>query len=434
MAEKQLPPPSPSSLQPPSSASRRDADDGGCKGDGKGGGGSSSCAADAVESIDLAKLKLANSTDEPVMPLARCSTPGCGLIEVWKRMVNRWDPETETRTRTCWRCVLAREDDVHDEAEARHWIIRASPDFKRKEKQWGEFKQAKQMVATHFPLLSTSKSKHMATMSCMSELFGELADQIVKKHKQMLFLEQKHEGYLKLLAEMKTCTDAGRVKELVKELDSFLQREPLLGFASKGSQQWEYQMASTYADDFISKAGNWMRLYYVCLANQGYGKLCLKVLPNKTWEPKSGSWLNPKGYYCICESSYKSTWGCVAEIRAPGIDGIFYARTPIPDEHIMDVRAMYHEDTLKPTSPQDLYDRVPTAAPTATALLLPIAGHTGSFQIESQAAFDAMPNFEWHQIFNMHGCEMPPKPPTKKEAKRLRAEAWAAAEATKQRR
>ena len=215
------------------------------------------------------------------------------------------------------------------------------------------------------------------------------------------------------------------------ELDAFYVPEPVLGFASRGEDQWKFQMAATYSDEFVSKDGNWMRVYFVCLAGMGYGAKCLKVLANKTWKPKSGDWLRPDGWSCMCEATYKASWGCLCEIKAPGVDNLLYVRSEVPTQHIHDARAMMYEDTLAPCSPQELYDNVPLAFPSKSSVITPVTGHEGVFQIESLDTWSLIPEWNWHKIFTLIGVELPPTPLTKKQAKALRNEQWATEEAAK---
>ena len=44
----------------------------------------------------------------------------------------------------------------------------------------------------------------------------------------------------------------------------------------------------------------------------------------------------------------------------------------------------------------------------------------------SHADYKALPEFDWYQVFNMAGYVLPPKPPSKAEARAARNAAWVA--------
>ena len=60
---------------------------------------------------------------------------------------------------------------------------------------------------------------------------------------------------------------------MLAELDELLDRAPLLGFADKGENQWKYQLASTYSDEYISNPSNgtYLRFFFICMSGHKYG-------------------------------------------------------------------------------------------------------------------------------------------------------------------
>jgi len=272
------------------------------------------------------------------------------------------------------------------------------------------------------------------TLMAMRDLFEPMADVLVRKYKHMELIEQKHTEYLAALQELKSAKDEATIQRLMKKLDEIHKKEDLLAFASKGEDQWKYQLASTYSDEYISHNGNWCRVYYICLAGQGgwTDNKRMAILPAKVWQPKSGDWLYPKGWSCTCcYSNYMSTWGVIIEIMSPVLNQLLYVKGEVPDEHINDARAMFHEQQFDPVSPEDLYAKVPMAYPSVTSLVHPVPEKEGAFKFVDFATFQKLPNWEWYQIFNLFGATLPPKPPTKKEAKALRWAAWEAEQAQK---
>ena len=120
-------------------------------------------------------------------------------------------------------------------------------------------------------------------------------------------------------------------------------------------------------------------------------------------------------------------FGVICEIRSPGVDGILYCRGEVPDEHVNDCRAIMYEGdaSLDTSSPEALYKSVPAIAPTHTEIVLPVNIAKGVYQLASEAVYTALPEWDWYQIFNMCGATLPPKPPSKRELKAMRAKAWA---------
>ena len=327
-----------------------------------------------------------------------------------------------------------REQCLEDEGAARLWIIQSSPAYARKHKVQQSWKHAKEFVDHNMEGLTSKKEKRAATFIGMRQLLEPMADVLVRKYKHMELIEKTHAGYLVIMEELKTVKDPAEIERIMKELDGFHKREALLGFASKGEDHWKYQMASTYSDEYISCNGNHCRVYFICLAGKGgwADNKCLAILPSKVWQPKSGDWLYPKGWSCIaCTSGYCHNWGVIIEIKSPVLEEILYVKSEVPDEHINDARAMFHEQEIAPVSPQDLYDKVPKAYPSLTELVQPMPGVDEAFEFCDIETFRKLPDWGWYPIFHFVGATLPAKPPTKKEAKAARWAAWESEQAAK---
>jgi hypothetical protein len=96
----------------------------------------------------------------------------------------------------------------------------------------------------------------------------------------------------------------------------------------------------------------------------------MTIQQSKEWKIKSGNPLCPQGWTCPCGTNYRTKYGVIVEIVAPGVDGILYCRAPVPDEHVNEMRAIMHELKLKPTSPMALYRAVPVCKPSNTILII----------------------------------------------------------------
>ena len=269
----------------------------------------------------------------------------------------------------------------------------------------------------------------------MTKIFAPMADAIVRKTKHMLFLSSEADAHKDLAARIKRCADPELAKKLLEEMDAYIQQPTqLLAFADKGpQQQWRYQLAATYSDDWVSSTdgGAFMRMYFICRAGHSW-EPCLAVVQAKVWRPKSADPLNPGGWACTeCNTGFRTAFGVIIEIVSPDIDGVLYCVADVPDAHINDCRALMLEDKLKPCSAEALYNAVPACKPSHTSIMRQVidkatgAPKEGVFKVVSVEAYDALPKWDWWQIFNFHGVELPKAAPTKKEAKALRVKAWA---------
>ena len=86
-------------------------------------------------------------------------------------------------------------------------------------------------------------------------------------------------------------------------------------------------------------------------------------MPSKEWtrrfeDPAS----NKQRWYCVCcKCKYVTKFGMLVEVHYKGISTFLLAE--VPNHDVDDVRAMFHEDTLAPTSPKDLYEKLPVLLP-----------------------------------------------------------------------
>jgi hypothetical protein len=140
----------------------------------------------------------------------------------------------------------------------------------------------------------------------------------------------------------------------------------------------------------------------------------------------------PQGRQCPCGTNYRTRFGVIVEIVAPGVDGILYCRAPVPDDHINDMRAIMHELKIKPASPMALYNAVPVCKPSSTSLIIKkdrdMFGKPcdNQWTIRSKKDYHDLPEFEWCQVFNLSGYELPPKPLTKRQKREQNLKKWEA--------
>jgi hypothetical protein len=210
------------------------------------------------------------------------------------------------------------------ERAAQLFILQSSPAYKRKNAQCTAFRKATSMVKDSFEMVEGSRKQRKAlTSATMRHIFAPMSDQIVRKHKHMEFLNSKLDDHKTMMERMRTCKDPTECAMMLEELDQLLDRSPLLGFASKGENQWRYHWAATYTDEFVgcSENGSYMRFIFICMS--GHADFpCMTIQQSKEWKTKSGDPLWPGGYECPCGTTYRHKYGVLVEIVAPGVEGI----------------------------------------------------------------------------------------------------------------
>jgi hypothetical protein len=88
----------------------------------------------------------------------------------------------------------------------------------------------------------------------------------------------------------------------------------------------------------------------------------------------------------------------------------YYVKAPIPPDNLEDTRAIYLEQTLAPTSPEDLLAKLKNVAPHKNEILTPITmadvfggGKTkfdpSTCKIKADA-YKSLQEFDWQQIMN----------------------------------
>ena len=138
---------------------------------------------------------------------------------------------------------------LENEAAARTWIVQNSKGYQRKHAVHERWQHSREFVAENFSGMTSKKEKRAITLMAMRDLFEPMADVLVRKYKHMELIEQKHTEYLAALQELKSAKDEATIQRLMKKLDEIHKKEDLLAFASKGEDQWKYQLASTYSDE-----------------------------------------------------------------------------------------------------------------------------------------------------------------------------------------
>ena len=95
--------------------------------------------------------------------------------------------------------------------------------------------------------------------------------------------------------------------------------------------------------------------------------------------------------------------------------GVRYFRADTPDDHVKDALSKYHEKTLgdQVATPDDLYNKLKSVPPVSKIIEL-IDADKGIYLITNEKDLDAIPNWEWYDLFTLTGRTLPPKPVSKR--------------------
>ena len=160
---------------------------------------------------------------------------------------------------------------------------------------------------------------------------------------------------------------------------------------------------------------------------------CLHLQVSKGWHTTfEDPLVVGQEWKCACQALYKTAGGTLIEMQIPGV-GRCYCKAPIPTQHVEYARAMFYEETVKPLTAAELYDRVPTVKPTLGDIVNESTRYPGWFHIKADD-LDKLPEFNWNRIFIIFGAELPAEPPSKRAQKKARQEAnasWWAEQAQK---
>ena len=315
----------------------------------------------------------------------------------------RWnDDETYTWWYTCFLCVMALKG--LEEAAARAYIAEHAGNADRKRSRVEAFAKAKQETREYYAVLGievAGKKLYRLSRDTFQEMFESLSDMLVLKTRAVQVLADDMKEHKVFTEQLRVATDPAEIRRLVDAIDALATKPDLVAYQTDRTegQQWEMLLASAYSDEICTMpGGGYFRYFFICLGG-GTGWRCLRMVPSKMWRKlfPEAAWVPRQRWYCSCATKYRAKFGVVCEAHRPKV-GLFYMRAPCPDEDIIDLRAMRLErDNPHLTTPQALYDSLPVIHPSRTSLVEEV--EDGIFKVKSEADFDAMPHFEWQQVF-----------------------------------
>jgi hypothetical protein len=362
----------------------------------------------------------------------------CGFVDSWKRMENHLLNDSWERVFSCNGCIMRREN-LPDKSVTASWIVTNHPGFQRKSENVAAFNHARDNAKKEFPMMGRSGIRQLQR-NALVELFAPLADAFSRKRQHMEVIGSTHAHHQALALKLKSVKTTAEREEVLSELDAVFQRDFLLAFADSTPEvQDKFHLASSYSDEWVSSPAGHFRMWYICRGGTGWDAStqssveCLRLITSKKWDTLYEDPLAPgQRWWCSCGTRFKCKYGVICEIETRGIEGTQYARAWPPNEHVEDGRALFYQDTIKPSSPEDLYERVPVVGPQCSAGMITIHDEAkGEYVIDR--AFDAsLPLWEWVHMFFLCGVQLPEEI-SKKEAKKRANEAWYGPEATAQR-
>ena len=355
----------------------------------------------------------------------KCSTPNCQKEDSWRNMKNDKilanDDDGEWYwLYTCVECHMKKKNMTRGEAVTD--IKKTRGDNVKRKARIEEFTQAKKQVLQTHPMMTDKQEVRMLTrMTLVTEVFAPLAKLIELKCRHMNQNKELWEQYEKLLELVGVCKTADESKVLMQKLTDHEKKmeetelpQAFQTVCKPGSEEhWRYMQAAQYSDEWVCNKQNGkvlsaFRSFYICLS--GGAEPCGAVIPSKTWRTFHEDPLAPKQrWYCVCcGAKYLTKFGMIIELEIRG--EIFYVKAEIPPHSLEDLRAMWLEETLKPSRPEELYDMLKLVTPQKSKILRPMCPSDvldayqtrydpNAYKITS-SAYKTLPNFNWQQIMN----------------------------------
>jgi hypothetical protein len=291
-----------------------------------------------------------------------------------------------------------------------------------------------------FPMVGGSGGKRQVRdmgRAFLAELFTPLLEVIARKRKWME-VQVEHLGeHAALLAEYQKCPSYELMTRLESLEDTLRKTRPMAFSHETRKVQDQYMGASQYDDQWSETRDNKGRLnkvcaYYVCennTANWSTNPVCATLTLSKVWlrqNPTGATAVKKQKWYCpSCSGRYRASYGMMVQVTldyggATQSDWCMLA--DCTDKDIDDIRACFHEQTMMPKSPQELFLAIPDRIPSlSSGTLRPArieecqyakdwngsegkeAGRPlnyGIFKITNLSELKQLARFDWNQIFN----------------------------------
>ena len=354
--------------------------------------------------------------------------------------------------RTCLTCFCKKEKVPEKEGM---YLIKAqhiAADQSRAE----SYKHAREHVQEAFPMLGGTKSeKRQFVLDFMCTLYSPLIEIIRRKQEIMDSRQDIVEKITSKMDAWRTCTDpmeAGTLLQQVHELEDALEESKKeVAFRRFGPElQQQFLAASQYDDEWTrisDQAGRLtvFRAYYICKGNgwrmgptsewlSGCNSMTVSKVWKKRWPDEANGQMSEKTkqrWYCpVCGGRYKASWGMMIQIvtdfdTPKAVD--FNCLAEVPSFDIEDIKAMQHEKSLTHSNPMKFFKEIPDRLPCLASGVLRAAtdvecqhAHVaewalddvkpksyGVYVLTEPKALEALPMFQWNQIFNFAGLADP---------------------------
>jgi hypothetical protein len=105
-------------------------------------------------------------------------------------------------------------------------------------------------------------------------------------------------------------------------------------------------------------------------------------------------------WMCTCGTHYKEKYGTLCEYKLKDNPMFFYMKAEVPHGHVMDSRSVFHEEVLKPWTPQELcdIDLLPIIAPSAAGGVLTCVCPEQQIWHIDPKIFAELPEFKWEEM------------------------------------
>ena len=301
------------------------------------------------------------------------------------------------------------------EQEALGRVMLSSGTAGAKRGRCDRFEKNRARVQEAFPSMTSNREIYQYSLANMTTLWSKLAKFIVKKRTQLTKVCEDMRTHAELAKQLQECKDLDQADIILQRMELLAVDEPDLAWASRPNQA-ELVKASTYADEWtditdeVGRVTAHLASYYVCCAKVGYED-CLRVTPSQQWDTKDTSKLDARRWFCPCGAKYRAGWGQIIVISRGLTSQTMersYMRCSVPDWSLEDVRSTQHEEEFgeQVVTGEDLLQKLKQITPATCNLITTKSDGTRRFK--DRGSLEALPWFEWLQVFNMVGVDPPP--------------------------
>ena len=273
--------------------------------------------------------------------------------------------------------------------------------------------------------------------SFLAELLTPLIEIIERKRKWMLVRVEMLDEHRELLREYQRSPSYELMTRLEQLEQELREARPLAFSAVSPAEQNRFMAASQYDDmwsetvDSQTGLKNKLCAWYLCENNTSQwssSPVCATLTLSKVWlrkNPSGATAVKNQRWYCpSCSGRYRHAYGMMVQvIIAAGTKAQtdWCMLADCADKDIDDLKAMFHESTLQPKTPEELFKLIPDRLPSlSSGTLRPArldecqyakdwAGEEGRgadrplnygiYKVTNLPELKKLAKFDWNQIF-----------------------------------